>query len=242
MIVNADAAQLEWRCAVHLANDPVGIEEIYNGVKIHDRNKETFNLPSKLIAKKFIFRLIYGGTAYTYTVDPEFTDVSKDIGFWQAVIDRFYAKYTGIYAMHQRWLKEAGETGCIVMPTGRIYEFRPITRGGEVKLPDTDIKNYPVQGFAADLMAIIRVALGTKLRKSCLRQADFKLINTVHDSIMLDVKPDRSVWYPICNMINEAFLECPANFEKLFNTKLLVPIGCEISVGLDWQRQHELKF
>jgi hypothetical protein len=55
--------------------------------------KGDLDLPSRLIAKTFVFRLIYGGSAFSYANDPEFTGVSSDPDFWQSVIDEFYTKY-----------------------------------------------------------------------------------------------------------------------------------------------------
>jgi len=60
MIVHIDAKSLEWICILWLAQDKVGIDELItsfkSGISIHDTNKERFKLPSKLIAKTFVFR------------------------------------------------------------------------------------------------------------------------------------------------------------------------------------------
>lgn len=56
MLVKCDARQLEWRVAVALSEDKVGIQEILNKEDIHGNNQKAFVLPSRLIAKKYLFR------------------------------------------------------------------------------------------------------------------------------------------------------------------------------------------
>lgn len=56
MIVNVDASALEWNVAAYLSQDPVAHEEIWNKVDQHTENQKRFGLPSRLIAKTFVFR------------------------------------------------------------------------------------------------------------------------------------------------------------------------------------------
>jgi len=58
MLVNVDASSLEVNCAAFLSQDPVLMDEILNGLDIHSRNQEAFGLPTRLIAKVLVFRLI----------------------------------------------------------------------------------------------------------------------------------------------------------------------------------------
>lgn len=56
MIINCDASALEWVAGSYLSGDKVAYEEIWNKVDQHSLNQEAFKLPSRLIAKKFVFR------------------------------------------------------------------------------------------------------------------------------------------------------------------------------------------
>lgn len=56
MIINADAKQLEVNVAAFLSQDPILLDEVRNRVDIHEENRIRFNLPHRLIAKKFKFR------------------------------------------------------------------------------------------------------------------------------------------------------------------------------------------
>mgnify|MGYP001599047267 CR=1 FL=1 len=93
MLIKLDAKMLEWVCAVWLSQDKVGMQEIIAEEDVHANNAERFKLPTRLVAKTFLFRLIYGGGAYSYAHDPDFTDVSTSEKFWQRVIDESYDKY-----------------------------------------------------------------------------------------------------------------------------------------------------
>src|SRR5579859_2820201 len=159
MLISVDHKGLEWVTAVFLSQDPVGIKEIWDGVDQHEDNRQRFNLPTRLIAKTFLFRLIYGGTAFAYAHDPEFMQVSREPDFWQSVIDGFYRKYGGLAEWHNGLVNNVGKSGKYESPSGRIYYFEPYrTEYGELKLPRTKILNYPVQGLGADIVMLSRLS------------------------------------------------------------------------------------
>lgn len=56
MILHGDAKSLEWVGIVYLSQDKVGIKELWEGFDNHSDNQQRFGLPSRLIAKKFVFR------------------------------------------------------------------------------------------------------------------------------------------------------------------------------------------
>ena len=230
MLLQADAKALEWVCASYLSQDETAYKEIWNNVDQHTDNQERFGLPSRLIAKTFVFRLIYGGSAFSYANDPNFTAVSKSESFWQDVIDAFYKKYNGLAKWHKEVVATAMRDRQLIMPTGRIYKYEPELKYGRVKWPRTKILNYPVQGLGADLMAIARVSLSNRLKG----KDGVKLINTVHDSIILDF--DSKVWdnNSIVQLVDKCFTDVPLNFEKLFGVKFNLPMRVECQVGSDW--------
>jgi hypothetical protein len=56
LIINCDAKALEWVVGTYLSKDKVAKQEILNKVDQHSLNQKAFNLPSRLIAKTFVFR------------------------------------------------------------------------------------------------------------------------------------------------------------------------------------------
>ena len=230
MLLNADAKQLEWVGAAYLSQDRTAIKEILNEVDQHSDNQKRFGLPDRLTAKTFVFRLIYGGSAYSYSMDHNFKDIGNE-SFWQDVIDEFYKKYDGLKKWHEEILFRAKRDQYLIMPTGRRYDYPPeLSSLGKVKYPRTRILNYPVQGLGADLMSIARVSLRNRLKD----KTGIQLINTVHDSIMLDF--DTKVWdnNSIVSLVDTCFNDVPDNFEKLFGKKFNLPMRVECQIGETW--------
>lgn len=232
MLINADSKGLEWVCAVYLSGDEVGTREILDGVDAHAENQKRFGLPSRLVAKVFLFRLIYGGSAYAYSRDADFTGHSTSEKYWQSVIDEAYDKYKGLAKWHTSLMQEVSRTGHLQVVTGRQYKF--FRENGE--LPRSKILNYPVQGLGHDLMAIIRVMLRKRMMEMKLRSL---LVSTVHDSVLLDTHPD-SVW-EITRLIFQVFKDAPTQFERLFKVPFTLPLKCELTIGPNWGNMIECK-
>jgi DNA polymerase I-like protein with 3'-5' exonuclease and polymerase domains len=228
---------LEWVVGSYLSKDKIAYQEIWDKVDQHSLNQKAFNLPNRLIAKRFVFRLMYGGSAYSYANDPDFTDVSTSEKFWQRVIDSFYDKYRGFRDWHIAIVRDAVNNGQLVMPTGRIYKFE-LKRNfrGELVAPETIIKNYPVQGLGADVMSIARVSFWKRFKEAKIQGV---LINSVHDSIVLDV-PDFEV-ERVARLFHEVFRDIPANFERLFGVKFDLPLLVEVSAGNNCKELTEIK-
>jgi DNA polymerase I-like protein with 3'-5' exonuclease and polymerase domains len=244
LLVNIDVKGLEWVTVVWFAQDKVGMDEIVTGVDQHSVNQVTFGLPERRIAKIFVFRLIYGGSKWAYALDPDFNWISKSPKYWQEVIDKFYAKYKGIAAVHDLWVNTAVQTGKLVMPTGRVYEFQPFDdpKGG-LKWPRTQILNYPVQGTGHDIVTIARVSLYKRIKALGDLASRVLFVSTVHDSIVLDCNFDsRSELFTVLlSIIRGVFNDVPNNFQRLFDVEFNLPIVGEISVGSNLLDTTEVK-
>lgn len=227
---------MEWVAGTYLAQDKVAAEEIWGGLDSHEDNRVKFGLPSRLISKVFLFRLVFGGTAYSYSVDPDFASVGFSQKKWQLAIDAFYRKYVGWAEWHKGLMQEATTTGKIILSTGREFEFSPSIKRGEPVWPRTTILNYPVQSTAADLMVIARISLRNRMRKLNLKSL---LICTVHDSIVIDCPDDE--YKLVCKLCHEVFRDIPANFEKLFGHKFNLPMRCEVLYGKTLGTMEEFK-
>lgn len=223
MILQADAKALEWVVGAYLSQDKVAYKEIVDQVDQHSLNQKAFNLPTRLIAKTFVFRLMYGGSAYSYANDPDFASVSRSEKFWQKVIDAFYEKYQGLAKWHISIVQQVTLTGQLVMPTGRVYQFLHDPKRG---WPETTIKNYPVQGLGADLMSIARVSFMKRFKNANING---KLVNTVHDSIVLDL--EEADVQRCVRLFDDVFNDIPSNFSKLFGVEFNLPLRCECGVG-----------
>jgi DNA polymerase I-like protein with 3'-5' exonuclease and polymerase domains len=203
---------------------------------LHALNQEKFALPDRVTAKRFIFKLLYGATAYGYSVDSDFINVGFSEKQWQRVIDVFYTKYDGIAKGHIADINYAKENGYLEIPSGRYYNFEPKKTSYGYKWPLTLIKNYPIQGFGADLVMLARIEFFRRLKASGL-PADF--ICTVHDSLVVDT-PDE-LCYNISTMLKDSIELVPTLCRQEFDYEFKLPIWCEISVGPNKRDLQEIK-
>ena len=241
MLVNVDASALEINCVAFLSQDQTFMNEIITRQDIHSNNQVAFKLPTgdvgRLIAKILVFRIIYGGSGYSFANDPSFMHLSTSEKFWNGKIDEFYNKYQGVYNWHIKILQEVTMNKRLVMPTGRQYDFFPSPNyRGEPKWPETKIKNYPVQGLGADVMSIIRVDFARKFWNSGMAG---KLRVTVHDSVVVDV-PSKNVDKTI-ELFYDSFRCMPKNFKSIFGVEYNLPLFCEVKIGNDLKNLEKVK-
>lgn len=254
MLVNGDVKGLEVVVAAELSGDKILRQEIIEGVDIHEANRDRFKLggepyvpgeseeayrarkQGRLIAKIFKFRLIYGGTAYSYANDSDFMEVSTSERFWQQVIDEYYAKYKGIQKWHKTLIDQAIRCGQLEIPSGRFY---PITPDYSKKnpWPHTVIKNYPVQGFGADLVMLARLEARKQLRK---RQLSALLISTIHDSIVADCPAEEVKEVGL--ILKEAVEAVPKLCKLTFGYDFSLPLTAEVQYGPNKKDMKDLTF
>lgn len=171
---------------------------------------------------------MYGGSAYAYSVDPDFASVGYSEAQWQEVIDEFYRKYKGLHKWHISIVQEVTKTGKLVMPTGRIYEFSQVRRGNYLEWPRTQILNYPVQGLGADLLSLARTRAKSLFR---LHKVNGILVSTVHDSLLSD--SSRESVNQTAIILVQSVKEIPELFERLWKKPFNLPLTSEIEIGMN---------
>jgi DNA polymerase-1 len=237
MIVAVDAAQLEWRVAIELSRDPVGIREILDKLDFHALNQKTFNLgegdKGRLIAKIYLFRTIFRGSAYAFSKDPDFMGVSTNVKFWEDVGEKFFRKYAGLDRWHKYLAGLCARRQPYVAFTGRSWLSEPKDTGD---LPWSDFTNHPVQGTGNDLVKIARIGIYKRLKENRMESV---IINSIHDSIELD-SPDKEV-DDACRICLEAFDDIPRMVKQYFNHELSIPFPGECKVGPNSGQLTKLK-
>lgn len=231
MLIQVDAAQLEWRVAVELSQDQVALSEILNKEDTHSKNQLAFNLPSRLISKIYLFRTIFRGSGFAFANDPEFMHVSSSPKYWDDVNQKFYQKYYGLDNWHKQLAEMVVNGEPIIGPLGRFWNISMTTDyKGNLKLPWTIFTNYPVQGTAADVMTIARISFFNRLKKLGLEKLVL-LVSSVHDSIVVDAP----IQYlgKITELFMEVFADLQVNIKKLFNYDWKTPLTCEVKWGMN---------
>lgn len=232
MFVQVDAAQLEWRVAVFLSNDKTGIEEINDRdanpndpeKDIHEKNRRAFELPERLIAKRFLFRTIFRGTGWAFAHDPDFFHVSKDPEYWDELNAQFFRKYSGLNAAHLTWAHCVAQRKPIVSPLGNWWwiELKP-----DGSLPWSKLTNSPVQGTGADIVLLARITMRNRLQK--LGSVSLA-VNTVHDSIVYDCPTAKEVDL-VAKTAIESFRDVKSNIERMWKIPVPILFTGEVKIG-----------
>jgi len=218
------------------------IGEILDDVDIHEvvrSDPKLFNgKVERVWAKVFNFRTIYVDeryAAHAFYSDPNMPSLSKKQ--WVRIIDGFYSKYSHFAQWHIELFREVVTSGGkMISQSGREYTFTKYPRrDGAKDYKRAQIYNYPVQGTARG--EILPIAL-VMLRKALLH-TQAKIVNTVHDSIILD-SPQKYLdtvaeeWYNILRKL-------PAIYKQAFGYPWRVPLDGEIKIGPSWgeMRKYE---
>ena len=220
-IMEADFAQLEFRTAAYLSQDGVAIDEVSTGFDVHAYTSKVITdagqPTSRQEAKAHTFAPLYGATGFGRTpAEAEyythFTQKYKEIGLW-----------------HSRLAKEAINTGKITTPSGREFAFPNVVRKSSGRVSHfTQIKNYPVQSFAtADIVPVALLHIDKLLdgMHSCV-------VNTVHDSIVIDVHPDEEK--RVIEIIQETNNSLPDLIAIRWGLAFNVPLELEAKIGPNW--------
>ncbi len=219
-----------------MSRDKVGIQEVLDKQDAHALNQVAFELPSRLIAKIYLFRTIFRGSGYSFANDPAFMHVSSSQKYWDNVGEKFYTKYAGIDQCHKRWAEQVMRGEPIVGPLGREWVFNTRNKQGEIFIPWTTLTNYPVQGTGADIVALARVIFWKRVRKLGIPAL---VVSTVHDSITVDC-PEEYV-QQVVDLFFDVFEDLIPNIRKLWGYDWIVPMTCEVGVGLNEKDLIEYK-
>ena len=220
-ILEADFAQLEFRTAAYLSQDEIAIKEIKDGFDVHSYTASVISdageKTSRQEAKAHTFAPLYGATGFGRT--PSQATYYK----------HFTDKYKGVSLWHSKLAKEALETNMITTPSGRQFSFPDVERrsNGSVSY-FTQIKNYPVQSFAtADIVPLVLIEIDKALDKynSCV-------VNTVHDSIVIDIHPHERE--DVLNIIRNVNKTLNTLINITFKIDFNVPLLLEAKIGDNW--------
>ena len=185
----------------------------YTAQVISDAGQPT----SRQEAKAHTFAPLFGATGYGRSKAEE------------AYYIHFTEKYQGVANWHKNLADEAVRFNKITNVSGRQYAFPDVKRNARGGVSHfTMIKNYPVQGFATgDVVPVVLIELEERLKglQSCL-------VNTVHDSTVIDIHPEeKETVLSIIEDMNEGLTDL---IEKAYNVKMNVPLLLESKIGPNW--------
>jgi len=220
-VMEADFAQLEFRTAAFLAQDETAMQEIATGFDVHSYTAQVITdagqPTTRQEAKEHTFAPLFGATGYGRP---------KAVA---AYYEHFTEKYKGVAKWHKKLAKEAVNLLKITNVSGRQYAFPDCKRRENGSVTHmTNIKNYPVQGFATgDVVPVVLMEIEERLKglQSCL-------VNTVHDSAVIDIHPDEKEY--VIAMINTLNDDLNRIIEEAYGVEMNVPLLLEAKIGPNW--------
>ena len=170
-------------------------------------------------AKAHTFAPLYGATGFGRTpAEAEY-------------YSHFNEKYEGISAWHSRLATEALTTKKnknaiwprVQLPRGSAQEGWGVSYF-------TQIKNYPVQSFAtADIVPLVLVTMEDRMREKNLKSL---IVNTVHDSIVIDIHPDE--FQQVMHVLKEVSADMKTRIDQQWGIDMNVPMLLEAKAGPNW--------
>lgn len=268
LLVELDLVQLEVMALAEITGDPVLITELNSGVDIHRMNAaQWLKKDPKLVtdeerkrAKVMTFQLTFGAGAKRMAEDLGVSQAEA-----QAFIDTFMAKYTEVKEFHDFVGDIVKSSRIDVEPSKKTHVYTPFLptfrhyscaiRQSDFgtkpwSLSPTELKNYPVQGFATgDMVPLIlnmildrldtdHSILTTKCVGHEWRNDKCNFVNTIHDSGMFDCHEDYLavlLW-----AFEYTFTDLKNTFKELFDYELKLNYNYSIKLGPNWKDTVEL--
>jgi len=224
-ILQADYSQLEFRVAAQLSGDEVMKQDILDGSDVHkytasiifDKDEKDVTKDERTMAKAHTFKPLYGGTHGT----------PNEMAYYRDFMD----KYPRLAKWHEDLQAEAITEGSVTLYTGQQFAFPGTERlasGAASNAPA--IKNYPVQGLAGGcIMPLALIRLQSAFSKKGIKSL---IINTVHDSVVIDVYPGEEDL--VSKLAYKAMADVTKTFEDYYGVKWSVPFGVDLEIGNNW--------
>lgn len=226
-LVIADYSQIELRILAEFSGDQVFIDAFRSGADLHRVTAaQVFGVPQDQVTKEqrdFAKRLNFG---VVYGIGAQRFSMMTGLGVSEAedVLRRYFATYRGL----DRYLRESANRAVndkeARTGSGRLVKFNydPSDRQ-QVSMTQRNGKNAPIQGTSAD---ILKRAL--RLLNDELRQTSAKIVNIIHDEIVVEVDEDEAPG--VAQTVERAM--CAAGEEYLTT----VPVKVESQIACEWTK------
>jgi len=227
--------------------------ESYDSVKKKYDAGDSHYKKMRKTAKSLSFALQYGAGISALAANTKLsTEVCKEfVGAYYAryrVLDSYQKELASIVYSNAIPYENMGELGQKYIghyysPIGRAYSFVQKEapkflkeRGENFSFSPTEIKNYMTQGTATGDLVLIGIGdlyreLYVGEGKQYNRENIF-LINTIHDSVMLDVMNEDID--KVGKMVYSSLTGVRKRVKELFDWDIPLPLNVEVSVGSTW--------
>lgn len=188
VFVEADFSQAELRIAAWYSGDHFLTNAYREGRDIHRVvASQVFNVPEdevtydqRYIAKYIDFGILYGRQAESLALG----ELQCSIAEAQGYIDQFMGQFDGL----RTWIEEQHQfvvrEGYVQTPMGRRRRF-PLLLDRNISEAQRQAVNTPIQSLASDMTLLSLIELHKTLDPD-----EARIVSTVHDSILLEVRED----------------------------------------------------
>lgn len=228
-----DFSGLEFRVAGMLSHDQQIIDDVLNGKDVHKQTasiilqkpEDQVSKDERSQAKAKTFQPLYGGMGMG---EPDHV---------RAYFSSYFKIYQGLARWHKRLGDEVLNRGYIQTPSGRQFAFPNAKRLRNGRVTNhTQVVNFPCQSFAtADIVPLACVRALRKFREMGLIS---KLILTVHDSIVVDIKSGEVE--DVGKALQWAMSGVDEELQQRFGYQAVLPLDTEYSVGSNWMNMEEI--
>ena len=215
-LVTVDASQSELRCLAYLSGSKYLIDAYNEGTDMHTLVSQLAGI-SRKNAKVLNFAFVYGSSEFG--LKNQLVKAGVDMSKADDVVQSFISTMDklGIREYQQKLLDKAKKLNYIYSPYGRVG----------TRLNPTQVVNFPIQSFSADLNKMRIIYVFNRLREE-------KLISRIwlefHDAMELDIyKPEQEQVYKI---VEELDLTIPDVLNK--GIEIQLPLDVKEN-GVNWQ-------
>jgi uracil-DNA glycosylase family 4 len=236
VLISADWSQIEWRLAMILSGDPVGLALLTSGQDTHKATAaETLGKRIEDITdtERHRSKFIVYGLGYGRGADSIAEANNWELSWVKAFIDRFFARFAVFAAWRERNVEFVKKNHFLANSFKRRrwwYTYQV-----------TEVYNFPQQSEAGDMMYEILVTIANQLPKG----ADLRL--TVHDETVTNVAKDviRDAWTCIRDCMERMWPEIVEASADPEVVKRFYPNGwycpADLHVGTTWEMTKSKK-
>ena len=224
-LVQLDYSQAELRVLALLSGDEFMIKSYQEGRDFHDAVAEkmfgpNFDKEQRVLAKTINFGIAYGrgpsSLAETF---------NKTMSEARAIIEDWYKPMPQVrqYINNRRKMPSRNEP-CISL-LGRERHF--VITNENLNHVQNEYINTPIQSLASDFTMLSLLEIDDWIQDT---KIDAKIVATVHDSIILEVKDDQD----LINKVVEKCINIMSNVPQKYVENNPVPFIADAEVGCSW--------
>ena len=229
VMMSADYSQIELRLMAHFCGDEHLLDAFRHGVDVHAATAaKIFRVPveevtpdQRRIAKTANFGIMYGISSFGLAERLRCPRAEA-----KQIIDDYFASFPSIRGFIDATVAQARERGYVETLFGRRRYIADIASGNATvrALAERNAVNAPIQGSAADIIKLARIAVDRRLREGGFRA---RMVLQIHDELLLEVPQEEIA--PVRELLVR-------EMENVIT--LSVPLTVECNDGKTWLEAH----